>query len=190
MSSQASVELRIGWLLWEGELKEFLYFEESMSKPNPDEYYAEWNVTPPRGARKPSKSLWIYERKTDKKRYSVTTGAGIKIQPYFDVPPPNDPNLTYFRVQSEIIDNDTVILWVTSETAHRVREKLGSINKETVSRAVLGAKGDSLKNSKLAADDLRVAVPIEITKKAFDHLKGNWEAVNDDHSIQLLIQSL
>ena len=48
----------------------------------------------------------MYEKITKQKRYSVTTSAGIKIQPYFDVPPPNDQNLYYFRVQSEPIDTD------------------------------------------------------------------------------------
>ena len=75
-------DMRVGWLLWEDELKEFLYFEEEMVKPDSDVYYAEWNETAARGARKGSKSLWIYEKNSNKKRYSVTTSAGIKIQPY------------------------------------------------------------------------------------------------------------
>ena len=51
--------MRIGWLLWKDTLEEFLYFEESMLKPTISDYYAEWNITPARGARKESKSLWI-----------------------------------------------------------------------------------------------------------------------------------
>ena len=77
----------------------------------------EWNITPARGVRKASKSLWIYDSSTRQKRYSVTTSAGIKIQPYFDVPPPSDENLYYFRVQSEPLDSDTTLLWVASSTA-------------------------------------------------------------------------
>lgn len=78
--------MRTGWLIWEDNLTEFLYFEERMMAPNPEKFTAEWNVTPAKGARKASKSLWIYDRDTKQKRYSVTTSAGIKIQPYFDVP--------------------------------------------------------------------------------------------------------
>jgi len=98
----------IGWLLWKDTLEEFLYFEEKMEKPDPDLYYAEWNVTPARGARKPSKSLWVYEKDTGKKKYSVTTTAGAKIQPYFDVPAPNDQHLYHFKVQGVIVDGGLV----------------------------------------------------------------------------------
>ena len=87
-SPDGSADMRFGWLLWEDELREFLYFEESMTKPDPEKYSATWNETPARGTRKASKSLWIFDEETGAKRYSVTTGAGIKIQPYFDVPPP------------------------------------------------------------------------------------------------------
>ena len=55
-------DMRIGWLLWEDSLTEFLYFEEPLVAPQPDNYHAEWNETPPRGTRKGSKSLWIYEQ--------------------------------------------------------------------------------------------------------------------------------
>jgi hypothetical protein len=89
-------DMRTGWLTWEDNLTEFLYFEEPMLAPNPDNYTAEWNITPAKGARKPSKSLWIYDKVTKQKRYSVTTSAGIKIQPYFDIPHPGDKNLYYF----------------------------------------------------------------------------------------------
>jgi len=91
-------DMRTGWLIWKESLEEFIYFEERMIIPSYRNYYAEWNETPARGARKATKSLWIYEKKTNKKRYSVTTTAGAKIQPYFDVPPPNDKNLYYFKI--------------------------------------------------------------------------------------------
>lgn len=75
-------DMRIGWLLWEDSLAEFLYFEQRLLKLKSADYYAQWNETPARGARKGSKSLWIYHRETNQKRHSVTTSAGIKIQPY------------------------------------------------------------------------------------------------------------
>jgi hypothetical protein len=71
-----SADMRIGWLLWKDSLDEFLYFEEPMHIPDPSHYFSKWNITPARGARKESKSLWIYEKATGAKRYSVTTDAG------------------------------------------------------------------------------------------------------------------
>lgn len=95
-TDKKTADMRIGWLLWKDTLDEFLYFEEKMSKPNPTSFYAEWSITPARGSRKSSRSLWIYEKNTGKKRYSVTTTAGAKIQPYFDIPAPNNKYLYHF----------------------------------------------------------------------------------------------
>lgn len=189
-SGNGTADMRIGWLLWEDNLCEFLYFEERMQKPDPSNYYAEWNETAARGVRKPSKSLWIYEKSTNKKVYSVTTSAGIKIQPYFDVPAPSDPNLSYYRVQSEPLDDDTIILWVAAATAAQLKARLGSIDKNVVSDAVIAAAQKPLKDEGFSIDDLQSAIPIPVTKAAFDLLLKHWEAVSDDHRIQLLIQSL
>ncbi len=68
--------MRTGWLLWQANLHDFVYFEEETIAPNPDDYTAEWHENPISGGRKPSKSLWIYERETRQKKYSVTTDAG------------------------------------------------------------------------------------------------------------------
>lgn len=81
-------DVRTGWLLWQDTLRQFLYFEEEMLAPDPADYFAEWHSRRSGGSRKSSTSLWIYEKDTGKKRYSVTTEAGAKIQPYFDVPRP------------------------------------------------------------------------------------------------------
>jgi len=102
------IDMRVGWLLWEDNLTEFLYFEERMLPPDAELFYAEWNETSARGARKSRRSLWIYEKHTVRKQFSVTTSAGIKIQPYFDVPAPSDTNLYYFRVQSKPVGIDTI----------------------------------------------------------------------------------
>ena len=182
--------MRVGWLLWEDDLREFLYFEEPMSAPNTNDYYAIWNETPARGARKASKSLWVFDKATGAKRYSVTTSAGIKIQPYFDVPPPDDPNLAYFRVQSEREAYGTVVLWVTPGTAARLRECLGSVDKSVVSRAALQAA--------LSVEDAPVrtesesweAVPIRVSEEAFAAMQAAWDAVSDEHRVQQLIQRL
>ena len=109
-------DMRTGWLLWQESLREFLYFEEPMTIPDPEGYYAEWRDSGG-GVRKASRNLWIYERATGRKRYSVTTAAGIKIQPYFDVPPPIDPNLYIWTVIGERIEGGLVRVWLTRRTA-------------------------------------------------------------------------
>lgn len=102
-SANGEGDLRTGWLLWQDDLVEFLYFEEEMFAPDPSDYWAEWR-TSGGGRRKKSRNLWVYEKETDQKRYSITTTAGAKIQPYFDVPAPNNPHLYHLVVwQEELI---------------------------------------------------------------------------------------
>ena len=78
-------DIRWGVFLWSPSLEEFLYFEEVMEEPNPDDFYAEFVEGQHRG--RPTRSLYIFEKETGVKRYSVTMPErGAKIQPYFDVP--------------------------------------------------------------------------------------------------------
>ncbi|MCY3957229.1 MAG: hypothetical protein OXG65_02940 [Chloroflexi bacterium] len=189
-SSDGRADMRTGWLLWEPELQEFLYFEERMERPNPEKFFAEWNETPARGIRKASKSLWIFDRVTGSKRFSVTTSAGIKIQPYFDVPPPNDPNVNYFRVQSEPLGEDTIVLWVSESTAALLREVIGSTDRQAVSDAVSIASDFGASDVSAESSSSSFAVPIHISKEAFDVLISTWDAVNDEHLIQKLIDAL
>lgn len=184
------VDMRIGWLLWEDSLTEFLYFEQPLVAPNPLKYYAEWNMTPPKGVRKGSKSLWIFERETNKKRYSVTTSAGIKIQPYFDVPAPSDPNLYYFRVQSEPIDYDTVQIWVSANTARAISRIIGNLDKEAVSEAIIRVAGCPVVAETDVSSDSALAMPILVSKKAFELFQSAWHGVSDEHRAQLFLESL
>ena len=183
-------DMRIGWLLWESSLTEFLYFEERMRKVDPGDYVAEWNETPPRGARKGSKSLWLYDRDTQQKRYSVTTSAGIKIQPYFDVPTPTDPNLYYFRVQSEPVGADTVVVWVSATTARGLLREVGELSREAVSEAILrvSATSGGMGDEETMGDGAGVAVPV--TAEAFAVLCAKWEGVSDEHRAQLFLENL
>ncbi|MDV2116972.1 hypothetical protein [Alcaligenes faecalis] len=183
-------DMRTGWLLWEDNLTEFLYFEERMLAPNPEQFTAEWNITPARGARKASKSLWIYDKDTRQKRYSVTTSAGIKIQPYFDVPLPSDENLYYFRVQSEPINATTVRLWISAATASAIKIKLGSLDSATVSTAILHTVERVGSIEQAPEDDDGLAVGIDISKEAHNLLVATWEAVSDEHRAQLLLTAL
>lgn len=183
-------EMRTGWLLWEDSLSEFLYFEEPLIPPKPSDFYAEWNETPAKGARKSSKSLWIFDRKTHKKRYSVTTSAGIKIQPYFDVPPPSDPNLYYFRVQGEPLDADTMQIWVAASTAELIKKLLGGLDKQTISNSILRLAPKVSKKEVLTDDKNELAIPVHLTPDAYETLVKSWDGVSDEHRAQLFLKSL
>ena len=121
------------------------------------------------------------------KRFSVTTSAGIKIQPYFDVPPPGDPNLVFYRVQSEPLDDNTVVLWVSASTANQLRMILGSIDQRKVSDAITKALQLRARITPTEIVDSDLAVSIRVSKEAFDALVDYWDAVSDEHRIQQLI---
>lgn len=183
-------DLRIGWLIWEDSLTEFLYFEQRFESPRVSDYYATWNETAARGARKPSKSLWIYERATNKKRFSVTTSAGIKIQPYFDVPSPSDPNLYYFRVQSEVIDSDRIQIWVSASTANAIRRLLGDLDPIKISEAIKIAAKFYAEVEITPSKEVEVAQPIQMTREAFEIFERTWDGVSNEHTAQLFVESL
>src|SRR5207302_2290043 len=106
-----------------------------MKAPNPDDYIAKW-VESGGGGRLKSRNLWIYDRVTRRKRFSVTTAAGAKIQPYFDVPLPGDPNLYLFTVIGEVIVEGRIRCWLTRSTLEDLRSILGKVDSQTISRAV------------------------------------------------------
>src|SRR5258708_23564242 len=62
----SSADMRTGWLLWQESLRQFMYFEEEMRPPDPNDYYAEWKESGG-GIRKKSRNLWVYEKATDLK---------------------------------------------------------------------------------------------------------------------------
>lgn len=189
-SKSNEADMRTGWLLWERSLTEFLYFEERMSAPDPEMFYAEWNERGAEGSRKGSKNLWIYEADTGKKRYSITTNAGAKIQPYFDVPPPNNENMFFFRVQGEDIGAGKILIWITSSTARELESILGALNPTVLSDAILRAALHFTQNQRDVVERSKLAIPIEITKDAYDKLLATWGGVSDEHRAQLLVQAL
>lgn len=183
-STNKSADMRIGWLLWKDTLDEFLYFEEEMTKPNANDFYAEWNITPARGSRKSSRSLWVYEKESGKKKYSVTTTAGAKIQPYFDVPAPNDENLYYFKVQGVLVDGGMVKVWLTRSTAKYLELLLGSLDSEVLSEAIDSfdiSKSSELSDSTIAE---RIAVPVLIKEGSYEKLKTLYPPLSDEYMLQ------
>lgn len=182
-------DMRTGWLLWQDSLKEFLYFEEEMLPPNPDDYFAEWKDSGG-GRRKASKNLWVYEKETGRKRYSITTSAGPKIQPYFDVPPPNDSNLYLFRVQGEDLGSGLIRIWVTEASARELKRLLGNLETETISSTILQAAGETTLIMREEAAAFEVAVAITITADAYTVLVKAFPGISDEHMVQLLLKHL
>jgi hypothetical protein len=181
-------DMRMGWLLWQESLRQFLYFEERLIKPNPDKYTAKW-VESGGGSRKGSRNLWIYEKATGKKRFSVTTSAGAKIQPYFDVPPPTNPNLYIFTVIGEVIMDGRVRCWITRSTWQDLEHILGKVDSETISRAIREHLTD-LPPAKAGPLVQEPAQPIDISAETYTLLKSRLPGVNDDHCFQLLLRLL
>jgi hypothetical protein len=184
-------DLRTGWLLWQTSLIEFLYFEEEALNPNRSDYFAEWKESGGTGARKPSKNLWIYEKETGRKRYSVTTAAGAKIQPYFDVPPPNDSNLYPFRVQGEEIASGVIRIWVGASTARELQQLVGSLTPEKLMEVIASVASEAEDGGAAAATSREQAIPIMLTSESYRLLVAAFPgAVSDEHLAQLLLERL
>lgn len=181
-------DMRTGWVLWQSNLKDFLYFEEEMLTPDPHDYVAEWHQNPARGGRKESKSLWIFEKETRRKRYSVTTTAGAKIQPYFDVPPSSDPNVYLFKVQGEEYKPGFVRLWIPASTARELEALAGSLQVEDLHHFItktVSASKQAAEGSIYLAEEAR---PITLTTESYGLLEDYFsKAVSDAHLIQLLL---
>ncbi|MGD0293814.1 MAG: hypothetical protein ABSB30_08150 [Terracidiphilus sp.] len=189
--SEDEPDMRTGWLLWQDSLRQFLYFEEEMAPPDPRRFEAKWvQRVSKSGSRKPSTNLWIYDRKTGAKRYSVTTEAGAKIQPYFDVPPLTDPNVYIFTVIGEILKTGFVKVWLTDATARELERVIGSLNPETLSRVVL--ESAKLVAKRDVAEELarEVAHPFTITLEAYQVLQNAFPGVSDEHCFQRLAEQL
>lgn len=186
----AEPDMRTGWLLWQASLRQFLYFEEEMLPPYPDDYTAKWVTRKSSGSRKGSTNLWIYEKDTGRKRYSVTTEAGAKIQPYFDVPPPTDPNLYIFTVIGEVIDTGFVRVWITEVTARELRRLLGGLDTETLSSVIIESANEIAEQEATEESKVEVAQPVLITFEAYGALQRALPGVSDEHSFQLLAQHL
>jgi len=183
-------DMRVGWLLWQESLKEFLYFEQEMLEPIPGDFWAEWKESGG-GTRKASKNLWVYEHDTGRKRYSITTSAGAKIQPYFDVPAPNDPNLYYFRVQGEELEGGLIRIWVTATTALLLKQVLGSLDQDTISSAIVRAaeKVSYLQDQIKQAAPTDQAQPLLITADAYRILTEAFAGISDEHMMQIFVRS-
>lgn len=188
-SDDGKYDARTGWLLWQESLAEFLYFEEEMIPPNPKDYYAEWKESGG-GSRKKSKNLWVFENDTGRKKYSITTSAGAKIQPYFDVPPPNDKNLYYFRVQGESLPDGSVRIWITKTTWLCLKQVAGSLDTSSLSNFIIEAVKKNANVVKEIPDSTGEAQELYISQAAYGALIEHFKGVSDEHMIQLLLYSV
>jgi hypothetical protein len=110
-------DIRWGILLWSPELDEFLYFEESLREINPHNFYAYFEDGTHRG--NPTRNLYIFEKATNIKRYSVTMpNKGAKLQPYFDIPLVGQ-GAYLFRVPNDGCEP----LWLKKETVAALEDE-------------------------------------------------------------------
>jgi len=182
-------DMRIGWLLWQSSLREFMYFEQEMLDPDPSDYFAEWRDSGG-GARKSSRNLWIFERESKHKRYSVTTAAGAKIQPYFDVPPPNDSNLYWFRVQGEELESGLIRLWIAASTERELRRLVGDLSPENVGMAISSAAAATTESTGDVTVVREDAIPMLLNLDSYILLATTCPGVSDEHMVQLLVDRL
>lgn len=185
-------DMRQGWLLWQDSLVEFLYFEERMQAPDPALFYAEWVERGGEGGRrKASRNLWIYNRATGKKRFSVTTDAGAKIQPYFDVPATDDPNLYVLRAQGVPVGVGRVQVWLSPGTAREIERVVGTLGTEKLSAAILTAAHRAATDTMFVREPSGVkAVPVEITEAAYGALCSAFPGVSDEDRARTLASAL
>lgn len=185
------VDMRTGWLLWQESLRQFLYFEEPMLVPATNTLYAEWVERVSEGStRKGSKNLWVYEKGTGRKKYSITTSAGAKIQPYFDVPPPNDPNVYLFTVIGEQIIAGQVRVWLTSGTARELQRLVGSLDVDAVSDAVVTTVGQLEANEARLGAFEEAGVAVALREDAYAALTNALPGVSDEHCFVLLLERM
>jgi hypothetical protein len=189
--SRSEPDMRTGWLLWQDSLRQFLYFEEEMVPPDPTKFEAKWvQRVSKSGSRKPSTNLWIYDIASGAKRYSVTTEAGAKIQPYFDVPPLTDANVYIFTVLGEVLDTGLVKVWLTDATARELNRIVGSLEPEPLSKVVLETAKQATKRNIVDEAERQVAHPFKITLEAYRALQDAFPGVSDEHCFQLLAEQL
>lgn len=182
-------DMRTGWLLWQDSLREFLYFEEEMIAPDPESYWAEWKESGG-GSRKKSRNLWVYEGDTGQKRYSITTSAGAKIQPYFDVPPPTHPHLYKFIVQGEVQADGLIRVWISKPTAVLLKKILGDLTTKSIEKAISDAASIERKIEESSMPKIDAGIPLLISKESYSKLYSCFKGVSDNHNIEQLLQIL
>ena len=128
-------------------------------------------------------------RKLEEGDWSYVYCKAKQIQPYFDVPPPSDPNLYYFKVQGEVVDQDNVLLWVSATTAKGLKDRLGSLEAKCIEDAILET-AKNINTGTFNPHSEEAAVALTISQKSYETLRGLGDAVSDEHRAQLLLNAL
>ena len=130
--SGCTPDIRWGIFLWNSKLDEFLYFEEKLREPDPNDFYAHFIEGKHRGNR--TRNLHIFEKETNIKRYSITMpNNGAKLQPYFDVPSVGQGAYA-FRVP----DDDRKPVWLTNATIEAL-QRASLQNKQSIDELIISA---------------------------------------------------
>lgn len=113
-STTRQVDARWGVLLWSPDHRQFLYFEEKLDKPDPNNFTARWHDGRHRG--NATRNLHIFDRVTGRKKFSCTLPRnGAKLQPYFTV-----PTVAQGAVLFELEQSDQVPLYITRALRERL----------------------------------------------------------------------
>jgi hypothetical protein len=161
-----------------------------MVAPDPQNYIARWNERPRSASRIGSRNLWIYEEKTGEKHFSVTTEAGAKIQPYFRVPGPSDPNLYHFIAQGEDAGNGLIRVWLTQGTAKLLEQALGSLDPAIIAAAIEAVTTEEKQLEEAGQAFGVLAVDVMIPAAAYTHLKKSFAGVSDEHDFKQFVEFL
>ena len=181
-------DMRFGWLLWRRDLAEFLYFEQAMLIPRPSDFVGEWHERVTRGRRLPSRNLWIFRRATGVKEYSITNVAGVKVQPYFTVPLPSDPNLYHFRVQGEPAAPGLVRVWLTQQTARSLRATVGDLSPGALGIFVERRVKTILAENRPARDKIEAhGEEVLVPTSTYQLLRDAGHNVSDEYAFRLLL---
>jgi len=133
----------------------------------------------------------VYEKETGEKRFSITTAAGAKIQPYFDVPPPTDPNIYIFKVQGEEISPGVVRIWVAAPTARELQQVVGDLTRENLSLIITNAAAEQGDGESPHISLKEEAIGLTLTGESYNLLVSMFPgAVSDEHMAQLLVSRL
>lgn len=187
-SDTRAADVRFGWLLWQNDLVEFAYFEEEMLSPDPGDYRAEWRESGG-GARKKSRNLWIYEKDTGVKRYSVTTQAGVKIQPYFDIPDVGTEGLYLIRAQGRPSSGGNVRVCITETAAHELEGELGGLTSDKVSDAIYSVRDAIADGSCDVVRDADASRELVLPQAAYTELGRLFPDATDDLKFQQLSEN-
>jgi hypothetical protein len=71
-----------------------------------------------------------------------------------------------------------------------LRERLGSLNKDVVSAAILDVLERGVIPTQVTSPDEDLAIQVPISMEAYARLLTSWEAVSDEHRAQLLLKAL